>query len=383
VNNEVIGNAGRIGEGLLSTLLDLLPDYFYVADADMRLVYVNRTAAEYFRLPKHEIVGKSFGEVEPDTEFARRFAELGRQIIASGEPHVGDFGPYNEPDGTLSYYRRYDIPFRHPQTGEPMVMGLVQDMTDRVERERQGRQIAAMDREMQIARDIHRSLLPKPLRTNWLDLAGFSVPATYAGGDFYDWLRTGDGSVVLTLGDVSGHGVGPALVAAECRAFWRVLAPSLSVREAVTRLNELVADDLTEGRFVTLAAAAVSPDGMLTIFSAGQGPVALLRPDGAVELLDTHALPLGIIPELTGGDATVRRLAPGDSLLMVSDGLTEARDAQGRQWSKGGLLAALERHRGLGGDRLLRAIGRENLAFADGQPPGDDRTVVVATYRGT
>ena len=148
MSDGVIQNAGRIGEGLLSTLLDLLPDYFYVADADMRLVYVNKTAAEYFQVPNHQIVGKAFSEVEPDTDFAHRFANRGRQIIASGKPHVGDFGPYNEPDGTLSYYRRYDIPFRHPQTGEPMVMGLVQDMTDQVERERQQRQLAALDREM-------------------------------------------------------------------------------------------------------------------------------------------------------------------------------------------------------------------------------------------
>src|SRR5688572_1826841 len=100
MNDEVIGGAGRIGEGLLSVLLDVLPDYFYVADADMRFVYVNQTAAEYFGVSKEEIVGKRFMDVEPDTEFARRFADLGRQIMASGEPHVGDFGPYNEPDGT-------------------------------------------------------------------------------------------------------------------------------------------------------------------------------------------------------------------------------------------------------------------------------------------
>jgi hypothetical protein len=73
------------------------------------------------------------------------------------------------------------------------------------------------------------------------------VPADYAGGDFYDWLRTPDGSVVLALGDLSGHCVGPVLVAAECRAYWRSLAQSLALGDAVLRLNERCLADLAPG----------------------------------------------------------------------------------------------------------------------------------------
>ena len=74
-----------------------------VLDSEVRVVYVNQTAADYFGLPKHEIVGKSFKEIEPDEETARRFIELGQQIMATGEPCVSDTAPYPEPDGTLSY----------------------------------------------------------------------------------------------------------------------------------------------------------------------------------------------------------------------------------------------------------------------------------------
>src|SRR5271165_4208798 len=378
MSDEAVGKASGLGEGLLSMLIDLLPDYFYVIDSDVRVVYVNKTAADYFGLPKDELVGKEFKDIEPDKEFAHRFSELGRQIMATGEPCVSDTAPYPEPDGTLSYYRRYDIPFRHPVTVEAMLMGLAQDMTDRVERERQERRIAAMHREMEIAQEIQRSLLPKVLRTDWIDLAGFSVPAAYAGGDFYDWLSTPDGSVVLALGDVSGHGVGPALVAAECRAYWRGLAQSLSLRDAVLRLNELILDDLSGDRFVTLVAAKLSFDGKLEVFSAGHGPLILLRNDGTVELLDPHTIPLGITSEPPGEQETIRGLGPGDTLLMFSDGVTETRNPAGGLWNTDGLLEGLARHRGLCGSNLLRAIDQENLEFAAGEPPGDDRTVVVA-----
>jgi PAS domain S-box-containing protein len=382
MSDEAIGKAVGLGEGLFSMLLDLLPDYFYVIDSDVRVVYVNKTAADYFGLPKDEIVGKDFKDIEPDKEFAQRFIELGRHIMAAGEPRVSDTAPYPEPDGSLSYYRRYDIPFLHPVTGELMLMGLAQDMTDRVERERQERRLAAMHREMQIAQEIQRSLLPKELRTDWVDLSGFCAPAAYAGGDFYDWLRTPDGSVVLTLGDVSGHGVGPALVAAECRAYWRGLAQSLDLRGAVVRLNELVLDDLTGDRFVTLASAKLSPDGTLEVFLAGHGPLVLRRADGAVELLDPHTFPLGVTSKLPGEEVTVRRLTPGDTLLTFSDGVTETRNPNGQLWNTGGLLEGLARHRDICGSDLLRAIDRENLVFADGETSEDDRTVVVATFRG-
>ena len=87
MNEEMIRQSSRIGDGLMSTLLDLLPDYFYVADADMRLMYVNKTAADYFGLPKNQIVGKRFPDVEPDTDFAKRFND---RVPAVAEPSTVD-----------------------------------------------------------------------------------------------------------------------------------------------------------------------------------------------------------------------------------------------------------------------------------------------------
>ena len=102
MNNEATGKAGGLDEGLFSMLVDLLPDYFYIVDSGMRVVYVNKTAADYFRLPKNEIVGKKFYDIEPDKEFAQRFIELGRQIMATGEPACRTLTRTPSPTGRLA-----------------------------------------------------------------------------------------------------------------------------------------------------------------------------------------------------------------------------------------------------------------------------------------
>src|SRR5260221_236596 len=94
------------------------------------------------------------------------------------------------------------------------------------------------------------------------------------------------------------------------------------MRDAVLRHNERIMDALSGDRFVTLAAARLSPDGRLEAFSAAHGPL-LLRTDGAVELIESHTLPLGIASDPPGEEATVRPLGLGDSLLLFSDGVTD------------------------------------------------------------
>ncbi len=383
MNSGKTVTSGRFEDGLLADLLDLFPEHFYVADSEMRFVYANKALADWLGHSKEELVGKLGSDFDPDTQYAREFAQRGREIMASGASHVGDLKPYRKPDGTVTHLRCYEVPFKHPRTDETMMIGLVQDLSDRIEREHKERQIAVMDREMQIARDIQRSVLPRELRTDWAEVFGFSEPAAYAGGDFYDWRRLPDGSLVLALGDVTGHGVGPALVAAECRAYWRVLAPSLPLRDAVLRMNELVADDCASQRFVTFAAAKLSPRGSLEVFSAGQGPLILRRQGGDVELLGSHMLPLGIESDMpVSENVTTRELSPGDALLLFSDGFTETRNPQGEQWTTRGLLSALDRGIDLTGTELLREIERENVEFAQHAAPADDRTIVLARFRG-
>ncbi|MCX5671176.1 MAG: SpoIIE family protein phosphatase, partial [Planctomycetota bacterium] len=167
-----------------------------------------------------------------------------------------------------------------------------------------------LENEMELARDIQVGLLPQnPPRIKGLDLAGWSKPSEYAGGDFFDLFPWGDGRVGIMLGDAVGHGVGPALLAAETRALVRALAlREDSPDRVLVDANRLLAADVTDGRFVTLALAAVDgQSGALTYASAGQGPLLVLRSDGRCEQLGSTGLPLGVLP-----DAPMERGKPFD-----------------------------------------------------------------------
>jgi len=238
-----------------------------------------------------------------------------------------------------------------------------------------------LENEMELARDIQMGLLPaEPPQLAGFDLAGWSEPSEYAGGDFFDFFPWGDRRVGLVLGDAVGHGVGPALLAAETRALVLALAMHEDRPEQVLAdAGRLLAEDVTDGRFVTLVLAAVSADeGTVCYASAGQGPLVVLRADGRSELLDATGLPLGILPEAPIACGTPIRLAAGDTLLVLSDGIFECDTADGGMLGMEPVLAAARHHREAPARALLDALARLTL---EANPSGrfrDDRTAVIA-----
>ena len=149
-------------------------------------------------------------------------------------------------------------------------------------------------------------------------VAAFCEPAAFAGGDFFDWFVAADGRIVLCLGDVTGHGVGPALLAAECRAYARVLLRQIPLDEAMNRLNDLMYGDLEEGRFVTFVAVPVTfASFAITWFAleAGErgGPIVLTwRAACAAVSLVLFSLLLRVYDELKDVETDLRLGRAGD-----------------------------------------------------------------------
>lgn len=240
-----------------------------------------------------------------------------------------------------------------------------------------------MQNEMELARDIQMGLLPQsPPEIAGLDLAGWSKPSEYAGGDFYDLFAWGDGRIGMMLGDAVGHGVGPALLAAETRALVRALAlredrPDVVLCDA----NRLLSADVTDGRFVTLALAAVSSDGATAWASAGQGPLLVLRASGQCRQFSGTGLPLGIMPDLPIAAGEPLSLAPGDAFLLLSDGIFECDTKDGDDLGMDRVIETAHLNLTGAADVLLKSLATLTEEVCPTGRFRDDRTAVVAKRR--
>ena len=200
--------------------------------------------------------------------------------------------------------------------------------------------------ELEVAREIQLAMLPKgTYRTADIEVCGITRPANTVGGDFYDVLPLPDGRVIVTLGDVAGKGSPAALLMALLLAVLRTLVDeNLPPPALVERLNVQICRHSPSSRFITLFFAVYSPStGLLTYVNAGQNPPMIRRRDGRYERLGSTGVALGMFDHSTF-NAIDTTLAPGETLVLYSDGITEAEDPTGRPFEESGLEQVVERY---------------------------------------
>jgi serine phosphatase RsbU (regulator of sigma subunit) len=243
------------------------------------------------------------------------------------------------------------------------------------------RKLERVNHDLGIARSIQQGLLPRhsPKLTDF-EIAGWNQPADQTGGDYFDWQVLPDGRLAISLGDVTGHGIGPALVTAACRAYAR--ASFLAGGDPTTvldRLNRLLAEDLPPDRFVTFAVALLDPVGSkLQLLSAGHGPILWYRPaTGEIRNLDAQGIPLGLIPGIEYGQATEAPLAPGDMLVLVTDGFYEWENPQGEEFGLTRLEEVIRESRDYPAREVIQRLHSTLMNFCQGTEQKDDLTAVV------
>ena len=236
--------------------------------------------------------------------------------------------------------------------------------------------------DLELARRIQRSLLPSTLpNAPGYDIAGWNLAADQTGGDYFDWLELPDGRTIFTLADVTGHGVGPALIVAACRAYMRASTSygAAELTDAVIRVNDLLHQDIPDGRFVTAAVGVLDPvAGEMAMISAGQAPLLFYEAaTGAVHCWHADGVPLGIMRSPPMDEPRRIAFAPGDVLLLTTDGFMEWPNLGGRQYGVEGLEAFLRAHHHLAAEALIESLHASVLAHGEGVEQGDDLTALV------
>jgi len=243
------------------------------------------------------------------------------------------------------------------------------------------RALKQMEHDLSIARSIQQSLLPKVRpKLDGYEIAGWNRSADSTGGDYFDWKELENGSLVVTLADVTGHGIGPALLASVCRAYSRAsFSNSDSLVGILQRINQSFGEDLAPGRFATFVAAIChAEDDKLELLSAGHGPLFWYSSaTGELRTFPAHDVPLGLFPRLTSASSQIVTMETGDLIVLITDGFLEWENAAGDQFGTERFEKTVRSSLHLTPEEIIEELYRAVLAFADGTPQADDLTAVI------
>ncbi len=386
----------RIAEAAVSVLgAERASIFLHDADRD-ELVTTVAMGSKTIRVPADRgIVGAAFGsgqvvhvpdayadarfnrDVDRATGFKTRDLLAAAMSDVNGKP-LGVLQVVNSPSGAFDESDRLLIQLLADQAGVAI---------QRYRLQQDALRAAGLRQEVELARRVQERMLPAAgatPRVGDIDVVGWARPASVTAGDCYDFWKLPDGRLGLFLADACGHGLGPTLVVSQTRSLVRALSETESDPWAVlSRVNARLSADLHEVRFVTAFFAVLAADGAARFVSAGHGPI-LVRRGGASagqpieEILPTEP-PLGVLDAWAECTTCNVDLGPGSTVIVVSDGIIEARNPAGEQFGIERTIAALQTA-GAGGSTQLSSALRAALdRWMDTTPTADDQTLLIAS----
>jgi len=239
-----------------------------------------------------------------------------------------------------------------------------------------------IEEELNVARSIQQSLLPRKLPLEgWFRACGSSVASHEVGGDYFEVVQSGESCWATVVADISGKGVSSALLASLLQgAFLAAPKEAGLMANQVQRIGRFLNERTGGEKYATIFYCLLDRGGSLHYINAGQCAPILLSHDGRYEYLEATSMPVGLLPQV---DFAVeqRQLAPGDRLILYTDGVTEAQNARNEFFGAKRLRELAVAHAADKGDALHEAILSAVNAFVEGAPQADDITLVVIEYR--
>jgi sigma-B regulation protein RsbU (phosphoserine phosphatase) len=247
-----------------------------------------------------------------------------------------------------------------------------------VERERERQRL---EEQLNIARGIQQALLPRGFREYpHLAISGINTPCLAVGGDYFDVFPLSDNRTAFLIADVSGKGLGAALLTNLLQGALSGMTLGTDPARVFSHINRFLCDHAEVGRYATMFFGILDDQGHLEFINAGHPSPFLIRRGVAEEAFTEGSYPVGLVPEAEY-TTTCLQLEPGDTVVLFSDGITEAMDPEEQLFGVGRLREVLSGHMDTPLDEIQRSVLESVENFARGAHQADDVTLLLVRYR--
>jgi len=276
-------------------------------------------------------------------------------------------------NGNLYWCEQTITPMKDSEGQITHFVSVIKDITELKKKQEQ-------EIRLRIAHELQQQLLKAKISEPGFDIAGVTYSAVETSGDYFDFIAMRDGYIGIVIGDVSGHGIGSALIMAETRAYLRAFAKVESdPGKILTMLNNELVADLDEKHFVTLILARLDPRRkVLDYASAGHVPAYLLNSNGEViQTMPSTGIPLGFLPDFKFDKSQPIKLSPEDIMVFLTDGVSEAHGHDDVQFGYNRVFDVIKNHRHSKAQQIVEHLYQAVHSFSNNQPQQDDITSVI------
>lgn len=364
----------------LDTVLAISGDAIITADLDGVIMMFNEGAERIFRLPGLEALGEDMFSLLFAPEDIPQVKEQLRTVGHIRDKEV----KLRFPDGEEVYLEVSVTKTRDARGQEAALIAIIRDITTRKRLEEERLQNERVQQEMRIARGVQLTMLPdRPPKIEGMDIAARIEFCADIGGDLFDFSRPRSGKLGVSIGDVSAHGVGPAIVMSSAKAMLNTLEQYTEDPEHMMYLlNNLLERTTEDDRFITMFYALIDTnERTMEYVNAGHDPPIIYRPDrGVFEELQSTGLALGILPGERFRLGPKVQFNKNDLMLLTTDGIWEATNPEGEAFGKHRIYDILRECHHLPSQAILDELFRRVKEFCRGEPARDDQTAVLFKF---
>lgn len=361
----------------LSKAVQQTADSVIITNKKGIIEYVNPAFETTTGYSREEALGKS-PKILQSGMHDKAFYENLWATILSGKPYLGTI--INKKKNGEFYWSEQTIsPMKDDAGNITNFVSVLKDVTELREKQEQ-------EFQLRIAHELQQRLYKANVSLPGFDIVGATYSAVETNGDYFDFISMKDGSIGMVVGDVSGHGIGAALVMAQTRAYLRAFAKMESDPGVLlTWLSQELAADLDNEYYVTLIFARLDPkQKLLDYASAGHLPGYLLNESGEVKYsMESTGIPLGIMRDYKYTKSEFIKLDTEDMVFFLTDGISEAQALDETEFGVDRTLEIVKSHQQASARQILEKLYQEVRAFAQNKPQEDDITSIICKVNST